>query len=338
VELSPPVINSSGWLISDFLTDETGNIYLIETIQDTTGEHNYLRKLTSKGEPVWVRSGPVSTTSLDLTEFEGTFQQLFVDQKSNLYIPATQHSGLVARIDPLNGTLEPYADWGEWSGEVYMDGKGKIYYVRYLPESGKRCWVSYDPYMQKENVVPCDEGLYSFLAGPIGVDTEGRGYAAMGMQIACIDKGGSLLWQEHIDNIVVDERKGTIYTSTFTVSDSTAEIHVQEWADSNGLKRETKLAVPPHVFVGHEGVWRLMHMDLEGRYYVYGGETPREEGMQVVYSALGVPEGETVPTPDIHLREYRLQAARTWSVDLEGNVYLPLLGPTNFHIIKLSHL
>jgi len=241
------------------------------------------------------------------------------------------------RIDGHRGILESYADWGEWTGEVYMDGEGKLYYVRYLPAIRKRGWTSYDPQTRKEHVVPCDDSLYGFLAMPIAVDEQGQAYAVMGMHIVCLDKKGSPLWQEHIDNIIIDEEKSIIYTSSFTTSDSTAEVVVRESADGGEFRRELTLALPPHLVEPGER-WQLIYTDSEGKYYIYGGETPQKDGTLVVYSSLGALEDVPTPVPDVHLRENRLQAASTWSIDSQGNVYLPLLGSTGLHIIELSHI
>jgi len=336
VEVRPPTPGQSEWQIVDFLTDEVGYIYLLETARDRDGEQNVLRKLTPQGETVWERSGPVSRVALDLAAFKGTFHQLLIDEQSNLYLPATQHTGLVTRIDPLNGKFNPYADWGDWTGEVYVDGKGTLHYVRYLPKERKQSWTSYDPRMQKEHLNLCDENL-STLSIPIAADSQGRGYAVMGMDITCISSKCSLLWQEHIDNIVVDEAKNSMYSSVCTLTDSHAEIHIQKRATSGESRGDIRLTIPPHL-IKTSGTWRLIYTDTEERYYVYGGETSTQYGTLVVYSSSRNIEDIVNPAPDVHLREYRLQPPRTWSVDLEGNMYLPLLGSTSFHFIKLSHI
>ncbi|HBE17919.1 MAG TPA: hypothetical protein DDW51_09955 [Cyanobacteria bacterium UBA11367] len=335
VKINPPSGVKNGWRILDFLRDRDGNIYLIENYQTSEITQNYLRKLTPEGQPIWERSGAFNSKNIDINKLEGDFQQLLIDENSNPYLAATEYTGLVVRINSENGSLEPYGEWGEWTGEVFMDGKGKIYYVRYLPEKQTRCWTKYDPSLKKETLVNCDRNLYGVLAAPIGVDGQERGYGVSGMSISRIDNK-SLTWQEKIDNIVLSDGDSTIYTSHFHRLDSGGEINVQHWENNGLLTKEIKLSIPANILPEGREIGRLAYLDSEGNYYIYAGETSREDGTLIVYSPEGVIKEQEKPAPDIHLQEYRLQGSRYWGVDLEGNIYLPLLGEKGFHVIKMN--
>ncbi len=335
VEINPPQGENNGWRILDFIIDENGYIYLIENYRKDSVTQNYLRKLTPQGQPIWTRSGAFNSQKLDINKLEGDFRQLLIDENSVPYLAATRHRGLVARINSENGSLEPYADWGEWTGEVFMDGKSKIYYVSYRPQRKTRCWTNYDPTLKKETLVNCDRNLYGLLAIPIGVDNQGRGYAVSGMSIGAIGNN-SLVWHKKIDNIVLQEDKSTIYTSNFNALNNGGEIDVYQWENNSQSTKEIKLKIPKNVMQQGRGGGRLVYLDAEGNYYVYAGETPTVDGTLIVYSPEGVIKEQQKPAPDIHLMEYRLQRGRSWGVDLEGNIYLPLLGSTGLHVIKLN--
>ncbi|HBL14035.1 MAG TPA: hypothetical protein DD379_22110 [Cyanobacteria bacterium UBA11162] len=335
VEINPPSGVKNGWRIVDFISDQNGNIYLIENYQPASIPQNYLRKLTPQGQPIWERSGAFNSQKLDVNNLEGDFRQLLIDENSIPYLAATQYGGLVVQINAENGSLETYADLREWTGEVFMDGKGKIYYVRYLPEKQTRCWTNYDPTLKKETLVNCDRNLYGLLDTPIGVDRQERGYAANGMSISRIGNDLSIL-QPNIDNIVLVEGKNTIYTSNFNALENGGEINIHEWKSNSISTREIKLKIPENVIPQGREVGRLTYLDLEGNYYIYAGETPTADGTLIVYSPEGIIKDQQKPAPDIHLHEYRLQGSRSWGVDLEGNIYLPLLGPTGLHVIKIN--
>src|SRR5579859_571643 len=161
-----PFSNKTGWRILDYVTEQSGNLYLLETFLDQTGTYNQLRKISLEGHVVWSHSGRYGA-DLRLDYLDGDFQQLLIDQNAQPYLSASRHRGLVAGINPDNGDLMPYADWGTWTGEVFMDGKGRIHYVRYLPESRQRAWTVYDPQTRQEYQTPCDERLYGLLAMPL---------------------------------------------------------------------------------------------------------------------------------------------------------------------------
>ncbi len=335
VKINSPSGVKNGGRILDFLSDRDGNIYLIENYQTDSIPQNYLRKLTPQGQPIWERMGAFNSQKLDVNNLEGDFRQLLIDENSIPYLAATQYGGVVVRINPENGSLDPYADLREWTGEVFMDGKGKIYYVRYLPEKQTHCWTNYDPSLEKETLVNCDRNLYELLDTPIGVDGKGRGYAVNGMSIGRIDNDSST-WQKKIDNIVLSDGESTIYTSHFNRLDNGGEIDIQCWKNNRKSTKEIKLSIPSNILPERREFGRLAYLDSEGNYYIYAGETSRDDGTLIVYSPEGVIKNQQKPAPDIHLQEYRLQGSRSWGVDLEGNIYLPLLGAKGFHVIKMN--
>lgn len=327
--------NQKTWDILDYVVDKFGYIYLLENVNDEKGTQNYLRKLNPEGELVWKRSGSFNHQKLDFQKLEGNFHQLLIDNQSVPYLSATQHQGMILKIDSERGSLNPYADWGKFIGEVFMDGSSNIYYVRYVPETQKRCWFYYNPAVQKEIAIPCNQNLYELLAIPIAVDEQGRGYAVNGMNITRISQG-MLSWQEQIDNIILQPEKNAFYISYFNSGDTVNHINIKQWEKEGQLSKEIKLVLPDNLISKRSGTPRLTHVDSEGNYYVYAGETTKENGKLLIYSPEGVMRSYQNPAPDIHLIEYRLQPGRSWAVDLQGNIYLPLLGATGFHLIKMT--
>jgi hypothetical protein len=333
MQLPAPSPDAREWHNVDLLTDEAGSIYLLDSFNDDKGQQNSLRKIAPDGRVIWSRTGSHSIEKFDVGQLRGQYRQLLGDARSGVYLAATQHRGLVARIDPANGELTTYADWGEYTGEVFMDGKAQIYYVRFVPKIGTRCWCGYDPASRLETITSCDRALYALLAMPIATDNQGQGYAVAGGCISCIGRDGSLQWQEHLENLVIDPKIDAILISTY--SDGTVNVRI--WEKADGLKQELKLALPS-ALAQEIGDWELAHVDAAGKYFLYGGEIAEKDGTQLVYSPLGELEGQMTPAPEMHRNEYRLQAGRTWAVDLQGGIYLPVLGPRSFHVVRMVHV
>jgi hypothetical protein len=340
IVVGPPVERCDRWAISDFVIDPSNGCYLLETSSQAGGVSNHLRKLDGYGKAIWRRSGILDPKAFDPVHLKGSLGQLIVDRDCTPYLPFTNHKGLVQRVDPLNGDLQPYADWGDWTGEVFMDGGGRIFFVRYLDKSGKRAWVSYDPRTLKETAIPCTDDVYPHLASPIAVDDAGRCYAVFGKSIACIGGRGAPVWQARIDNAVYDEKAGLVYTSAYDFDGSRGEIQIEAFADGGDARAEIRLRLPSQLTAGSRGRgnWRLIGLDPDQRYQVYGEEPGSQRGKILLYSASGDLEAESPVPPELHLTENSLQPARSWVVDPSGNLYLPLLGTTGFHVVKVTHL
>lgn len=244
--LESPMSDSLQWLILDFAMDGEGSVYLLELMSTSQTNFTVLRKIAASGVELWRRSGPWRA-NLDLERLEGDFWRLLVGNGATVYLSATRHRGLVAKIDPENGGLSVYADWGEWIGEALVGPDEQIYYSRLAPERNTRAWIRYEAKTRQESRTLCDPEASELLAAPIGVDAEGRAYGVHSATIGCVGRQGTVLWRE----------------------------------DSEAV-------------------------------------------------ALRLPEvvGEE--------QDLLVEPARVWKVDRSGTVYLPVLGPSAFHLVALT--
>jgi hypothetical protein len=329
----PSGVQGEVWRITDFLADAAGAVYLLETLAGDAGLHHSLRKLDSSGAVVWARAGSYADDEMDIARLRGNFGQLLTDASGAVYLAATRHRGLVARLDPASGEPQPYADWGEWTGEVFMDGEGRLYYVRYDPESRRRGWACYDPRTRSEEVYEGDESAYALFDITFGTDARGRCYSAMGMHLACLTREAEPLWQEQIDNVVVADG-GALYASQSRPAGAGAEVVIKRWEADGAYAGEMVLSVPSPPARESLTRWRLVSLDDAGRFHVRGGAAGEEA--ELVYSTRGELEAVTQPAPDSPETEFSLSGSRDWSVDLEGGVYLSVLGPLAFHLLRLT--
>jgi hypothetical protein len=280
---------------------------------------------------VWARSEAFGVKPLELARQRDNFGQLLTDAVGAVYFAPTYNSGLVARLDPASGEPQPYADVGDQAGDLFMDGTGKLYYVRYDAERRRKGWARYDPHTQQEEVHWGDDSVYGFFNMPIGIDGQGRCYSAMGPRFTCLTREAEPLWQELIDNVVVTG--DAVYASESHSSGVGAQVVIRQWDRNGTYAGETVLSVPSPP--AHEGLtrWRLVSRNDAGRFHVRGGAAPEEAVL--VYSPRGELETIMQPSPHSPATEFRLQGSRTWSVDLNGAVYMPILGPAAFHLVKL---
>jgi hypothetical protein len=301
-KIQSPKVNQESWRIVDYVVDQAGYIYLIETTDNKSNKQNYLRKLTSGGKLVWIHSGILDKEKLDYQKLRGNFTQLLIDNKSRVYLSTTEDQGLILKVSSTDGKLEPYINWRETLGDkIFMDGQGKIYNQ---PSS---------------NV--------------IGIDDKGRQYQVDNWDISRINKG-KVSWCKQINNIILQSDNNAIYI--FQRFDFQKELHIQKLKKADLNNQEIKLVLPDNLIPNGGRRAMLIYIDEQENYYIYAGETPREDGTMFVYSSLGKLKSYKKPAPPFHLFQFRLQTYDTWNVDLEGNIYLPILGPKSFHVIKIT--
>jgi hypothetical protein len=85
-----------------------------------------------------------------------------------------------------------------------------------------------------------------------------------------------------------------------------------------------------------EREWRLIHIDREGRYYVFGGEDPGDPGRLLVYSRDGRLEETSLSHSALLPLESRIENHRLWTVDRQGRVYIPITDGHGFKVLRLT--
>lgn len=320
-----------GWRIADFAAASDGSLYLLEESVDEESR-NHLRCLSAAGEVVWHRSGSATAEGLDLERLDGALDRILVDRTGTAYLSAAGPQGIVARIDPSDGRLNPYAEWGAYRGDAFMDGSGVVYYVQYLPQTGIRYWVRFDPRAGEVSQIPSAAELTDFLARPVGVDDRGRAYGVSGLRMACMAEDGSLAWLFDYEGLVPGP-DGDLWTSVTRRQDGHTVVEVRRWAAGSGPGDPLALELPPGV---DGAVWRLVDIE-QGEFVVFGGETPARAGVVLAFTPEGQVRDVTDPAPrDVRLSGSWLQPPTSWSVALDGSVYVPVAAPDRLEVVRLT--
>jgi hypothetical protein len=87
------------------------------------------------------------------------------------------------------------------------------------------------------------------------------------------------------------------------------------------------LAAPPG--------YPLVHVDAQGRYYLFGGEAPGKPGELRVYSTTGQLESASVLPDNLLTLECRVPPSDSWQVDGAGRIIVPVVTPEGVVIVAL---
>ena len=129
--------------------------------------------------------------------------------------------------------------------------------------------------------------------------------------------------------------ESSIYISRFQQSDSRGEIIVNQLDVDGKRGNSITLKLPQDLTLKEGNTFSFIYFDKAKNYCVYGQDTDTQSDTLLIYSPNGELIDRIMPAPSTHIKEYRLQGASSWKVDLDGNVYLPTLGPTGLHIIQM---
>jgi hypothetical protein len=327
-----------GLFILDYAVDTDGSCYLLELIQSRqSGEsNNRLQKISSGGEVQWWRAGPTSSEKFDFHRLNGNFKRLLTDGNSRLYLPATEHAGAIAEIDRDTGDVAHVYISAKFGTEVFMNERGTVIYVLYFPDVNRRGLGFFNLAEQKVTSVIGEVGLYRWLLYPFGVDASANVYAWNDSGVARISAGGRIDVIAAFDNVVVRARDRVIFTSRLRSDDTQSPVVQVERYSPAGETSCQELFLPEELSARHPKGWKLIHVDEQERYYVFGGEEPGQTGALVVYSNDGRLE-ETASAPrDLLLMESTLEGYSYWDVDSRGRVYLPVTDAQGFKVIRLT--
>jgi hypothetical protein len=332
IELVAPVGGNTAWRVLDVAVDSQGNMYVLELVGEEQEQHS-LRKLSPTGSQLWERRGPVDLSRLAVEQLRGNFDQLLIDGADNVYLPATRHRGRLAQVDPHTGTTSVVADWGNWTGEVLMDSRGRVFFVRYDASEGRRAWVSVDPITNKQTSILGSEEAWEFLASPFGVDDAGRAYGASGNTLANVGTDGQLTWRMRLDNIVVGA-PGQLVLSAMA-EESGAPFVNATLVESDRITAQIRLDLPAQV-VEQNGFWRIAAQREDGGFVVHGGARSDAAGLIINYSPTGGYESVSQAGADVFLTHFDLQRPSQSSVHPDGSIVLGVRGPEGLHLFALG--
>jgi hypothetical protein len=333
--------NTNELMILDYAVDAAGNSYLLERIhsRQSNQEINRLRKIKPDGEIQWSRTGPVSDQEFDFNSLKGSFTKLLIDGRSRLYLPATNHTGAIAEIDPATGAVTHVYTSDKFSNQVFMNERGVVFYILYFPESNRRGIGYFNLADQRLTFFVGGVELYGLLLYPFGVDASSNVYVWNNSVIVRISPSGKTHEIAAFDNIVVRSSDGAIFSSRLLSGNERSLTVLVERHQPNGASMRRELRLPEDLsarYPGNGGGWKLIQVDDKERYAIFGGEEPGQAGTLLVYSSNGNLEERITPPPDLLPIESTLENHSFWEVDAHGRVYLPVVAPQGFKVIRLS--
>lgn len=315
--VGPPLPGDTGWRIADFVGDGE-SVLLLDAVRNRT----CLRKVNRVGDALWTRWLGESDFPGGATDFS-----LLTDGRSRVFLTAGSGSGRVVAVAD-DGSLNRYADWAGQDGPIFMDRRGHLHAVRYLPEARRRAWASYDPDGRHETVAVGSADSYAALANPLGAGPGGEAYAVDGWTLTVLRADGETDWTKRLDSIVVTS-DGTLYVSAELPP---GMVSVERWTRSGELHDTIRLRIPAE-FLGRNSTWRLVDAD-DQHLTVVGGATSTQEPVIVRYQAGGTLVRHDRAPADLGDIEQQLQEPSTWVVDNDGMVILPVLGPGGVSIVE----
>jgi hypothetical protein len=324
--------------ILDYIVDADGNCYLLELIQSgQSGQSkNRLQKIGRDGEVRWSRSGAISQEEFDFTELRGNFKRLLMDGRSRLYLPATEHAGAIAKIDGDTGNVAHVYTSDKFGSQVFMNEHATVIYVLYFPELNRRGLGFFD--LDKHQVTSIVGGIesYGWLIYPIGVDSSPNVYAWNDSAVGRISLDERIDVIATLDNIVVRSRDGVIFTSRLLSGNEQSRVVQAARYSPAGEASYQELRVPQKLGVRPGVTWKLIHVDEQEKYYVFGGEEPGHAGTLLVYSKHGDLERTAAPPQNLLPLESNLEDHSFWEVDPNGRIYLPVTDAEGFKVLRLD--
>jgi hypothetical protein len=262
-----------------------------------------------------------------------------MDGRSRLYLPATQHTGAIAEIDPATGAVLHVYTSDKFSNQVFMNDLGVVSYILYFPDLNRRGIGRFNLADQRFTFFAGGVELYGALLYPFGVDASSNVYVWNNSVIARISPDGKTHEIAAFDNIVVRSSDDAIFSSRLLSGNERSLTVLVERHHPNGASMRRELQLPEDLrarYPGNGGAWKLIQVDEKERYTIFGGEEPGHAGTLLVYSSNGNLDERITPPPDLFPIESTLENHSFWEVDAHGRVYLPVIAPQGFKVIRLS--
>ena len=325
--------------IADYTVASDGSVYLLEQIQvqGASSEQNRLRKLNRAGELQWAHTGRLSNERSDLRMLTGKITKLLLDGHSRLYLTAPNPSGSIAEIDVTTGELAQIYAAGEVGTDVFMDERGVAYYIAYFPLSRQRGLAIFEPAGEHLRTLPLGRDAYEWLTYPLGVDASTNVYGWKNASVARLSPSGRIDIVATINGVAI-RCDGVVISSRLVMGDNSLRVEVEERGPGPSFETGPNrgvLRLPEGLATRPEGDWRLIHVDQDGRYYVFGGEAPGTAGAVLLYSHDGRLEETTIVHSAVLPLESSIENHRLWTVDARGRIYVPITDGDGFKVLRL---
>src|SRR5207302_9389649 len=116
------------------------------------------------------------------------------------------------------------------------------------------------------------------------------------------------------DNIVVRSSDGAIFSSRLLSGNERSLLVLAECHSAGSRLKRRELQLPDDISARYRRVWKLIHVDEQERYTIFGGEEPGHAGTLLVYSNKGDLEKTIAPPPDLLPTESILENHLFWEV------------------------
>jgi len=292
--------------VVDFLLSAQGGFYLLEQL--LTNEKaivNRLRCFEPDGHLLWQ------------TETSGMSKALLGEVKHEVFLQTESSSKtVILKIDSKTGKAEEWLSLDTIIPKIFVDDNLDLHYVIFDQQANNRVYVSYDPATGKKETRFAERDSYGLLGFPAALDARGNIYCAEGLTVSCLSAELAVKWRFTVNNVVVNSEG--LFTSHFDQS-----LIIYRWQE-DGAER---IDVP--VDVSGLRLAKLVGVTDSGNFVI---ETHSDK------RALWEYKSKTLyPLPEnSHISSFQLQAASTWQVDQDGNLYLPVSSAQGLHLIKAS--
>ncbi len=312
--------------ILDFLYGDKNNIYLLQRQENAENKLIYrVEGITPEGTSVGGKEKSTGNTlTLGLLPSQVEYQKILKEQGNTLYIQAGGTGNTyILKTNVQTGVTEKWVDINGNGLDLFIDEKLQIDYIGFLPEANSRALIHYNPANGNREVHKARPEYFALLGFPIAMDAYHNVYGASGLSLSCFTEQLSAKWILPVNNIIIN--KDHLLLSRYV--DSEKKLYIHNIANNGTISSTISIAIPrPRLRMARFVAWLS-----EDEWIIETIENSKEL-LWVFYTGrktlTELPEGKEIP-------EFRIQAARSWQIDLQGNIYLPVAGSEGFYIIKI---
>jgi hypothetical protein len=324
--------------IIDFAVDEDSNSYILEVSGMPGGDQpqsNRLFKLSPAGEILWEREGLYQAGKSDFERLEGEFDQILLGNPPELFLTSPVQSDTIISIDSGQGKVAGFHDIKIGGGFRFISQNGLIQRVVYFSNQNRRGFAVYDPRTRQEKYDIGNESIFGLLLSPFGADDQASFYIYKTPNlfqppgIVKINFGGEITGEAKLQDIVVGGNDQTVFTGHMEGA------YIINGYFTNGTIRQWRFHPPENEASYRAGSFRLIHVTPNDQFYFLSGEEPGKPPDLLIFSKDGFQKKDFRAVRSLDV-ESSIQPYNYWQVDGDGNVYIPLVDPAGFKIIRLE--
>jgi hypothetical protein len=253
------------------------------------------------------------------TETSGVSRALLGEVKNEVFLQTeTSSKTVIVKIDSKTGKAEEWLNLDALIPKTFIDDNLDLHYVIFDQEANNRVYVSYDPDSGKKKTTYAERGAYGLLGFPAGLDGHENLYCAEGLTFSCLSAELAVKWVFSVNNVVVDSEG--LFTSHFDQG-----LMIYRWQAGAAEMVEVPLDLSGLRLA------KLAGVTDSGDFVI---ETHSERKTLWEYRLKSKTLDRLPDNSPFH--SFQLQAASTWQVDQQGNLYLAVSSVQGLHIIKVA--